>query len=179
TQGKRLETTGLETRDKTDRNLAALSKERSGARAICFVARDCYRHQCSRVGRYDPQNNLMCAGWTTNRSLGGGIFFRTAWLLGAYLCRFAVPDIRLYDWRDVAWQRSCRRFSGANDVAVHGADGFSYQSSCRVRSLRYQIGSAQADTRRGLTSLGHDARLMPRLFLLYSSAASTSTSATY
>src|SRR5262249_28176058 len=76
-------------------------------------------------------------------------------------CGWAVPDIRLYDWRDVAWQRSCRRFSGANDVAVHGADGFSYQSSCRVRSLRYQIGSAQADTRRGLTLLGHDARMMP------------------
>src|SRR5215471_3617258 len=103
----------------------------------------------------------MCAGWTTNRSLGGGISVRTAWLLGAQLWgRGAVPDIRLYDWRDVAWQRSCRRFSGANDVAVHGADGFSYQSSCRGRSLRYQIGSAQADTRRGRTLLGHDARLM-------------------
>src|SRR5262249_58529651 len=34
-----VETTGLETWDKTDRNLAAaLSKERSGGRTICFVA---------------------------------------------------------------------------------------------------------------------------------------------
>src|SRR5215471_18922689 len=104
----------------------------------------------------------MCAGWTTNRSLGGGISVRTAWLLGAQLWgRGAVPDIRLYDWRDVAWQRSCRKFSGVDDDAVHGADGFSYQSLCRGRSLRYQIGGARADTRRGLTSLGHDARLMP------------------
>jgi len=42
TQGKRLETTGLGTWDKTDRSLGAMSKQRSGARTICFVARDCY-----------------------------------------------------------------------------------------------------------------------------------------
>jgi ribosomal protein L9 len=39
---KRLETTGLETWNKTDRSLATLSKERSGARPICFVARECH-----------------------------------------------------------------------------------------------------------------------------------------
>ena len=88
-----------------------------GTEASCEVGND-MRGNAAEVGRYDPQINLMCAGRTINRSLGACISVRTAWLLGAQLwARHAVPDIRLYDWRDVAWQRSV-------DDAVHGADGY-------------------------------------------------------
>ena len=41
----------------------------------------------------------------------------------------------------------CRKFSGVHNDAVYGADGSGYQSSCRGRSLRYQIGSTRADTK--------------------------------